>query len=198
MSAPEHVPAVPEEPAAANPAEQTAAELAAAFPGLRQAHPYAVGRALVDVQLEPNGTARYAWAGYDVHVTVGHEDHADRDPDSTALHRQIRAHATLLVQEIFHTTPRGHVEWDMTNPRPELVFPAAYTVATADRSDPRFASAVLVTVAMALDYARLATEQASRQALLAADEVRWESERPPGVSQRKWLREKRAQRDAAR
>ncbi|MFB6984656.1 hypothetical protein ACNPQN_39085 [Streptomyces sp. NPDC056297] len=52
-------------------------------------------------------------------------------------------------------------------------------------------------MAKALAYARLATEHAVAQAGQAADEVRWESERPPGVSPRKWLRDKRAQRDAS-
>ena len=75
-------------------------------------------------------------------------------------------------------------------------FPAAFAVAAADQHDPRFAAAVLSTVAKALAYARVATEHAGVQAGRAADEVRWESERPAGVSPRKWLRDKRAQRDA--
>lgn len=181
----------------ASPVEQTAAALGAAFPGLRQVHPYVIGRLLTDVRLDAKGAARYAWAGYEIHVAVGHEDHLDDDPDSTALHRQVRAHATLLVPGVVNADSRGHVEWDMTNPRPEIFFPAAYSVATADRSDPRFASAVLATVARALDYARISTGCAERQGRLAAEEVRWESERPDDVSQRKWLRLKRAERDQA-
>ncbi|WP_274036668.1 hypothetical protein [Streptomyces sp. MMBL 11-1] len=178
--------------------DETVAALAAAHPGLRQSEPLAFGAALADVRLTPPGTARFSWAGYEVHVTVGHEDHLDRDhPDSTALYRQIRAHATLLVTQTNTVDGIGHVVWEMTNPRPDMVFPTAFAVAVADRADPRFAAAVLSTVAKALTHARLATEHAAAQAQQAADEVQWESERPAGVSPRTWLRDKRAQRDAA-
>ncbi|MFJ2110060.1 hypothetical protein ACIOHH_36485 [Streptomyces microflavus] len=131
-------------------------------------------------------------------MAVGYEDHLDRDhPDSTALYRQVRAHATLLVPQTIAVQGTGHVEWEMANPRAEMAFPVAFAVAAADQADPRFAAAVLSTVAKALEHARLATEHAADQAERAADEVQWESERPPGVSQRRWFREKRTERDAA-
>ncbi|MFJ4700461.1 hypothetical protein ACIP5N_22220 [Streptomyces sp. NPDC088768] len=185
-------------PVAPDPLEQTVAALGAAHPGLRQTEPSKWGTPLADVRLTPRGTARFSWAGYEVHVVVGHEDHLDRDnPDSTALYREVRAHATSLVSRTDQAEGIGHVEWEMTNPRADMAFPVAFAVAVADRADPRFAAAVLSTVAKALTYARLATEHAAAQAERAADEVRWESERPEGVSQRSWFRDKRAQRDAA-
>ncbi|WP_030569790.1 hypothetical protein [Streptomyces aureocirculatus] len=191
MSVPEETPP--------SPLDATLSALAAACPGLRQTEPYAIGAPLADVRLTPRRTARYTWAGYEVRVSVGDEDHLDRDPpDSTVLYREVRAHAVLVVPQTAAVDGIGHVEWEMTNPRPEVAFPGAFTVAVADREDPRFASAVLATVAKALTHVRLATEHAGTQAAQAADEVRWESERPPEVSQRKWLRDKRAQRDAAR
>ncbi|KOU43185.1 hypothetical protein [Streptomyces sp. WM6378] len=192
---------MPEEttlPSSPSPLDQTVAALAAAYPGLRQTEPSKFGAPLADVRLTPQRTARFAWAGYEVQVSVGHEDHLDRDdPDSTALYREVRAHATLLVPQTVQVDGIGHVEWEMTNSRSEMGFPAAFAVAAADQHDPRFAAAVLSTVAKALAYARLATKHAVVQAEKAADEVRWESERPAGVSPRKWLRDKRAQRNAA-
>jgi hypothetical protein len=189
---------VPEETAPPSPLDQTLAALAAAYPGLRQTDPHTIGARLGDVRLTPQRTARYAWAGYEVQVIVGHEDHLDRDdPDSTVLYREVRAHATLLVPQTVAVDGIGHVEWEMINSRAEMAFPDAFAVAVADQHDPRFAATVLSTVAKALAYARLATEHAVVQAQQAADEVRWESERPAGVSPRKWLRDKRAQRDAA-
>lgn len=56
----------------------------------------------------------------------------------------------------------------MTSPRSEMAFPAAF----ADRADPRFAAAVLSTLAKALTYARLATEHAAAQAEKAAGRAR--------------------------
>ncbi|MEU5137018.1 hypothetical protein [Streptomyces californicus] len=160
-------------PSPSSPLEETVAALAAAHPGLRQTEPLAFGAALADVRLTLQGTARFSWAGYDVHVTVGHEDHLDRDhPDSTALYRQVRAHATLLVPRTIGADGIGHVAWEMTNPRSEMAFPAAFAVAVADRTDPRFAAAVLSTVAKALTYARLATEHAAAQAEKAAGRAR--------------------------
>ncbi|MFF2864809.1 hypothetical protein ACFVSX_33610 [Streptomyces rubiginosohelvolus] len=142
---------------------QTVAVLAAAYPGLRQTEPSKWGAPLADVRLTPQRTARFSWAGYEIHVIVGHEDHLDREhPDSTALYREIRAHATFLV------------------PRADMAFPTAFAVAAADQADPRFAAAVLSTVAKALTYARHTTEHAADQ----AEEVRWESERPEGVNPR--------------
>ncbi|MFJ5817402.1 hypothetical protein ACIQGT_26410 [Streptomyces sp. NPDC093108] len=192
---------MPEEtvpPCSPGPLDQTLTALAAAYPGLRQTEPYKIAAELTDVRLTPQRTARFTWAGYEVHVSVGDEDHLDRDnPDSTALYREIRAYATLLIPETVAVDGMGHVEWEKTNPRPETAFPVAFAVAAADQYDQRFSSAVLSTVGKALGYARLATEHAATHAERAADEVRWESERPPGVSQRKWLRERRAQRDAA-
>ncbi|MET9779187.1 hypothetical protein ABZ023_33915 [Streptomyces sp. NPDC006367] len=185
-------------PVPPGPLDQTLAVLAAAYPGLRQIEPSKWGAPLAEVRLTPQRTARFSWAGYEVHVIVGHEDHLDRDnPDSTALYREIRAHATFLVSQTVDVDGIGHVEWEVINPRSEMAFPAALAVAVADQADPRFAAAVLSTVAKALAYARLATERAVIQAEQAADEVRWESERPAGVNPRKWLRDKRAQRDAA-
>ncbi|MEW1760399.1 hypothetical protein AB0393_28295 [Streptomyces cyaneofuscatus] len=191
-----------------SPLNETVAAVAAACPGLRRVHPHSIGVpgvTLADVRLDPKGTARYTWAGYEVLVTVGHEAHLDRDaPDSTALHREVRAQATLLLAQMVSQAAAmdsfGHVEWEMTDHRPELVFPAALAVATADTNDPRFASAVLATIAKALEFARIATGHAAVQAERAADEVRWESERPPGVRQAKWARDKRkekAERDSA-
>lgn len=181
-----------------DPAEQTAAAVTAEFPGLRQAHPHSIGehRPLSAVQLDGQ-TARYRWGPYDVHVTVGHEAHLDTDtPESTSLQRQIRAHATLLIHEVVDASTRGHVEWDITNPRPELIFPAAFSAAAADQGDPRFASAVLATVAKALEYARIATPHAQTRAAEAAEEAQWERERPEGTSRLRWMRAKRAERDA--
>ncbi|MFJ9380176.1 hypothetical protein [Streptomyces sp. NPDC101455] len=83
----------------------------------------------------------------------------------------------------------------MANPRPEPVFPAVYTAAAADLADPRFAGAVLAGVARALDHARIATVYAGHQAQSAADEARWENERPAEVSRRTWLRRMRQKRD---
>ncbi|WP_331746149.1 hypothetical protein OG923_34665 (plasmid) [Streptomyces halstedii] len=184
-------------PVPSGPLEQTVAAVAAAHPGLRQTEPPKWGAPLADVGLTPQGTARFSWAGYEVHVIVGHEDHLDREhPDSTALYREVRAHATFLVPRTAQVEGIGHVEWEMTNPRADMAFPTAFAVAAADQADPRFAAAVLSTVAKALTYARLATEHAAAQAEKAADEVRWESERPKGVSQRSWFKDKRAQRDA--
>ncbi|MFJ5851040.1 hypothetical protein [Streptomyces sp. NPDC092903] len=191
---------MPEEtvlPSSPSPLDQTLAVLAAAYPGLRQTDPSKFGASLADVRLTPQRAARFAWAGYEVQVVVGHEDHFDREsPDSTALYREVRAHATLLVHQTVAVEGIGHVEWEMTNTRSEMVFPDACAVAVADQHDPRFAAAVLSTVGKALSYARLATEHAVDQARKAADEIRWESERPAGVSPRKWLRDKRTQRDA--
>ncbi|MCZ1011885.1 hypothetical protein [Streptomyces lydicus] len=185
-------------PSSPGPLDQTLAALATACPGLRQVDPHTIGAPLADVRLTPQRTARFAWAGYEVHVAVGHEDHLDRDDlDSTALYREVRAHATLLVPQTVAADGIGHIEWEMTNSRAEMAFPTACAVAVTDQHDPRFAAAVLATAAKALAYARLATEHAGAQAEQAADEVRWESERPAGVSQHKWLRDKRAQRDAA-
>ncbi|MFD3908980.1 hypothetical protein ACFXOL_29460 [Streptomyces californicus] len=168
------------------------------YPGLRQADPYTIGAQLGDVRLTPQRTARYSWADYEVQVSVSHEDHLDRDdPDNTALYRQVRAHATLLVPQAIGVDGIGHVEWEVINHQAEMAFPAAFAVAVADQHDPRFAAAVLSTVAKALAYARLATDHAVVQAEQAADEVRWESERPAGVSRRKWSRNMRAQRNAA-
>ncbi|MEV6426012.1 hypothetical protein [Streptomyces sp. NPDC051662] len=184
-------------PIPSGPLDQTVAALAAAYPGLRQTDPSKFGASLAEVRLTPQRTARFAWAGYEVQVIVGHEDHLDRDnPDSPVLYREVRAHATLLVHQTVAVDGIGHVEWEMINSRAEMAFPDAFAVAVADRHDPRFAAAVLSTVAKSLAYARLATEHAGVQAEKAADEVRWESERPAGISPRKWLRDKRAQRDA--
>ncbi|WP_331753815.1 hypothetical protein [Streptomyces sp. NBC_00826] len=189
---------MPEETASPSPLDQTLAAFAAAYPGLRQTDPYTIGARLGDVRLTLQHTARFAWAGYEVQVIVGDEGHLDRDdPDSTVLYREIRAHATLLVPQTVAVEGIGHIEWEMTNSRAEMAFPASFAVAVADQHDPRFAAAVLSTVGKALAYARLATEHAVAQAGQAADEARWESERPPGISQRTWLRDKRAQRDAA-
>lgn len=184
-------------PVPPGPLDQTLAALAASYPGLRQTEPSKWGAPLAEVRLTPQRTACFSWAGYEVHVIVGHEDHLDRDnPDSTALYREVRAHATFLVPQTVGVDGIGHVEWDMINHRSEMVFPAAFAVAVADQADPRFSAAVLSTVAKALAYARLATERAVIQAEQAADEARWESERPAGVNPHKWLRDKRAQRDA--
>lgn len=185
-------------PSSPGPLDQTLAALAAPYPGLRQTEPSKFGAPLADVRLTPQRTARFAWTGYEVRVTVGHEDHLDRDdPDSSVLYREVRARATLLVPQTVAVDGIGHVEWEMINSRAEVVFPDAFAVAVADQHDPRFAAAVLSTVAKALAYARLATEHAVVQAERAADEVRWESERPAGISPRKWLRDKRAQRDTS-
>jgi hypothetical protein len=193
---------VPEDtalPIPPGPLEQTVAALAAACPGLRQTEPSKFGAPLAHVRLTPQRTARFTWAGYEVHVLVGHEDHLDRDdPDSTTLYREVRAHATLLVPQTTKVEGIGHVEWEMTNPRAEMAFPTAFAAAAADQADPRFAAAVLSTVAKALAYARLATEHAAVQAEQAADEVRWESERPEGVNPRTWLKDKRARRNTAK
>ncbi|MGK4581764.1 hypothetical protein [Kitasatospora sp. HPMI-4] len=145
-------------------AEQTAAAVAAAYPGLRQRHPFSVGNRLADVQVEASGKARYAWKGYEVHVQVGQPSHLNDDPEDESLQCEVRAVAVLLATEVMGLPVRGHVEWEMTNPRPEVIFPAAYVVAAADKQDPRFASAVLAGVGLALDYASAATHLAGQVA----------------------------------
>ncbi|MFJ1647955.1 hypothetical protein [Streptomyces sp. NPDC088258] len=180
-------------------AEQTAAAVAADYPRLRRIFPHAIGVPLADVQLDAaTSSARYSWSSYEVHVTVGHEAHLDtNDPESTALHRQVRAHATLLATDVRDApAARGHVEWEMANGRPDIVFPTAYTVATADPDDPRFPGAVLATVAKALDYARIATVTAGDRAAEAAEEVEWERQRPEGMGRLKWRRQLQDAREA--
>ncbi|MFG2986190.1 hypothetical protein ACGFYQ_33900 [Streptomyces sp. NPDC048258] len=182
-----------------NPAEQTAAAVTADYPGLRQTQPFSVGSPLAAVTLGPDGTARFSWGGYEVHVAVGPSAHLNSDDvEDTVLHRQVRAHATLAVHGLHEATTRGHVEWDVASTVPEVLFPAAYAVAAADRDDPRFASAVLATAAKALDHARIATAQAGQSAAQAAEELQWERDRPEGVRRSAWLRQKRAEREAAR
>jgi hypothetical protein len=73
-------------------------------------------------------------------------------------------------------------EWAMCNPRPEIIFPAAYGVAVGDRDDPRFAAAVLATVAQSLNYARVASGQAERHAGEVAEKARWRAQCLPGTS----------------
>ncbi|MFB7673199.1 hypothetical protein ACFC26_17495 [Kitasatospora purpeofusca] len=41
-------------------ADETAAAVTAAYPGLRQAHPFSLGQPLADVYVEANGGARFA------------------------------------------------------------------------------------------------------------------------------------------
>ncbi|MEU8543029.1 hypothetical protein AB0C52_24095 [Streptomyces sp. NPDC048717] len=189
---------MPEQTTPPSPLEQTTAALDAAYPGLRRSEPQSLGEPLSDVQLTLKRTARYTWAGYEVRVSVGEEDHLDRDnPENDALYREVRAYAVLLVTDTVGVDGIGHVEWEMTNHRSEMLFPTAYAVAVADPRDPRFAAAVLSTVAKALNYARLATKRAVAEAEKAAEEARWESERPADVSPLKWRRMKRAERDAA-
>ncbi|MEU5556365.1 hypothetical protein AB0H47_09585 [Streptomyces globisporus] len=89
----------------------------------------------------------------------------------------------------------GHVGREQNEVGPEIVFPAAPTVAAADMRDSRFASAVLATAAKSLLFARSATEHAKVQAGRAADEVRWAAECPPDVSLCRWLQRKRRERD---
>ncbi|MEU7162034.1 hypothetical protein AB0A98_37320 [Streptomyces chrestomyceticus] len=175
-----------------DPAEQTATAVAAAFPGLRQAEPYSLGQPLSAVQLTPRRTARYTWGPYDVHVAVGPEDHLNREaPEDASLQRQVRARAALLATGVKDADLRGHAEWRFDNNRPEVLFPEAFSAAAADQDDPRFASAVLATVALALDYARIATGHAGQQAAEAAQRER---ERPKGVSRTEWMRQKQAER----
>jgi hypothetical protein len=88
-------------------------------------------------------------------------------------------------------------EWAVCNPRPEIIFPAAYGVAVGDRDDPRFAAAVLATVAQSLNYARVASGQAERHAGEVAEKARWRAQCLPGTSRPAFRRQKRAERDAA-
>ncbi|MFJ4774719.1 hypothetical protein ACIP88_37435 [Streptomyces uncialis] len=179
-----------------SPAEQAAA-LQRDFPGLRRTHPHVIGVPLNEVQLDPATlTARFSWAGYEVRVSAGHEDHLNReDPDDASLHRQISAHATLLVSGPAPEAREG-AEWQLTNLRPEIHFPAVLSVAVADLADARFASAVLAAVGTALDHVRLATAHARQAAADAAREVQWERERPDGVSRTRWMLQKRAEHAA--
>ncbi|MFD4830104.1 hypothetical protein ACFWPV_09655 [Streptomyces uncialis] len=181
-----------------SPAEQTAAVLQSDFPGLRRTHPQAIGVPLHDVELDPAGhTARYTWGAYEVEVRVGPEDHLNRDdPDDAALYRQITAHAALLTTGPFPGAREG-AEWQLDDPRPQIMFPAALSVTVADPADPRFASAVLAAVGTALDRARLATAHAGQAAADADRERRWARERPAGVSLRSWLRQMREQHAAS-
>ncbi|MFE4309200.1 hypothetical protein ACFRR6_24485 [Streptomyces sp. NPDC056891] len=179
-----------------DPAAQTKAAVVAAYPGLRQSHPRSFTGDQPTVLLD-GLTARYSWGPYEVHVTVGHEAHLNtNDSEDLSLQRQVRAHATLLVTNLTAISTNGHVEWDVANPRPELIFPAAFTAAAADRDDPRFTSAVLATVMKALDYARHATEDAGHRAREADQEAQWVRERPANIRLSTWLRQKRAERDA--
>ncbi|MFI1204803.1 hypothetical protein ACH4VR_36145 [Streptomyces sp. NPDC020883] len=193
---------MPEENTPPSPLAETLAALTAAYPGLRQSDPYKIGASLAEVRLTPQRTARYAWAGYEVQVSVGHEDHLDREnSDSTALYREVRAQAVLLLPEMVSQAAWGdgigHVEWEVSNSLPEIEFPPAHAVAAADQQDPRFASAVLATVAKALVFARMATERAGVHAGLAAEEIQWAAECPPDMSLRRWLQQKRRERDTA-
>jgi hypothetical protein len=64
-----------------------------------------------------------------VQVTAGHEDRLNRDhPDSTALYREVRAPATLLVPQTVVVEGVGHVEWEMAGHQAEVAFPAAFAV----------------------------------------------------------------------
>ncbi|MFD7663537.1 hypothetical protein [Streptomyces sp. NPDC059788] len=181
------------------PAEQTAAAVAAAYPGLRQAEPHNIGDPLSTVNLNPDLTARYTWGGYDIHVAVGHEDHLNRaDVEDRSLQREVRAYATLPVPKVVDAEVRGHVEWGMRNPRPDIRFPTAYSAAAAALDDSRLASAVLATVALALDYMRIATEHAGPHAADAAEEAQWERDRPKGIPRSRWQQQKRAERAARR
>ncbi|MBD0734118.1 hypothetical protein [Streptomyces sp. CBMA29] len=184
-------------------AAQAAAIVAAQYPGLRQVYPHSQtlgSTSLTEVRLDPSGVARYEWGEYTVHVLVGSEQHLDSDdPDGTALQRQVQAHVALLVTEVgTEPPPDGHVEWVMTNPRPDLLFPAVFNAAAADPEDPRFRSAVLATVGMALRCVTIATAHARQCAADAAEEVQWERERPEGTPPRAWRRRKLAERAAAR
>ncbi|MFB8236299.1 hypothetical protein ACFC58_07065 [Kitasatospora purpeofusca] len=146
-------------------ADETAAAVTAAYPGLRQAHPFSLGQPLADVHVEANGGARFAWRDYEVHVETGPPGHLNTDDvEDESLQRQVRARAVLLATETMGVPVRGHVEWEVTNPRPELGFPVAYVVAAADLRDPRFSSAVLAAVGLALDYAVIATRCAAQAA----------------------------------
>lgn len=183
-----------------NPAEQTADAVTADYPGLRQSSPPNPGAPLTTVTLGNDSMAYYSWCGYEVQVHVGPADHLNRDDvEDQVLHRAIHAFATLTITAGLHEAPtRGHVEWDVPPTIPKAVFPSAHCVATADQSDPRFASAILATVAKALDYARITTAQAAAQAADAAEEVQWSREVPDGERPTKWLRAKRAERATLR
>ncbi|MFD7861505.1 hypothetical protein [Streptomyces sp. NPDC059783] len=174
-------------------AHETAAAVAEAYPGLRRTSPFGAGAALSDVRLDATRTATYSWSDYKVHVGVGLDDHLGHDPDDASVQRRVRATATLLVTGVPEAEPRGHVEWAMPNPRPEIVFPAVTVAADDDLASPEFASAVLSAVAGALDCARTATAAAARTAETAAREAAWERERPHDVPRGRWLRQKRAE-----
>ncbi|ATM24668.1 hypothetical protein SMD44_p10169 (plasmid) [Streptomyces alboflavus] len=178
-------------------AEQTAHAVAAAYPGLHQSAPYSIGKPLSAVQLAPDLTARYSWGPYEVHVKVGPGGHRNTDdPEDTSLQRQVQAHATLLVTEISRAEEaqvRGHVEWPMYAHNPQIMFPAAHNAAAENLKDPRLASAVLATVAQALDFTQLATRLAAHKADAAAQEAQWRRECPTGMSVSQWLRRKRAE-----
>ncbi|MFJ5635055.1 hypothetical protein ACIQF5_20760 [Streptomyces goshikiensis] len=180
----------------ADVAAQTKAAVLAAYPGLRQSHPRNFADDQLTVLLDGR-TAQYTWGPYKVHVTVGPEAHLNTDDqEDTSLQRQVCAYATLLDTNLMGVSSRGHVEWDITNPRPEVIFPAAFTAAAADRDDPRFTSAVLATVAKALDYALLATRTVADRAREAEQDAQWRRECPEGIRPTAWLRQKRAERDA--
>lgn len=187
------------EPTTITLAQQTAEAVAAAYPQLQRHQPVAIGAPLAAVELAADGTARYGWCGYEVHVTVGTADHLNREEsEDQSLQRVVRAHASLPTTAVVLPEARGHIEWQMDNPRPEVAFPAAYVAAAADQSDPRFASAVLVAVAQALDYAAAAAAVVAQRAADAADEIKWARSCPPGTPLNKHLQERRSERDADR
>ncbi|MFJ5819362.1 hypothetical protein ACIQGT_36545 [Streptomyces sp. NPDC093108] len=184
---------------AADPAEQAAAVIGAEYPALYQAEPSSIGtsHSLANVELTPQQTARYSCGDYDVHVAVGPEDYLNADdPEDTALHRLVRATAVLVAPALY-VDPRAHVEWVKHNPKPVISFPTVHVVATADRHDPRFASAVLAAIGMALDYARATVPGVAEAAEKAAAEAEWERERPADVPRRRWLRQKDQERSQA-
>ncbi|MEE1821640.1 hypothetical protein PUR61_05430 [Streptomyces sp. BE20] len=94
----------------------------------------------------------------------------------------------LLHTDYFEEAQRGHLEWSIPNPRPEIVFPAVRGAVAADRSDLRFASGILVLVAAALDRAVFAAPRVADGAAVVAREAQWERERPEGTGRRDWMR----------
>jgi hypothetical protein len=176
-------------------AEQTAAALARDFPGLRQTEPTATGRPLHDVAIGPaTRLLRYSWEDYAVVIEIGEPASLDADADTAGgFHRQLTAYATLLVTEVIDHQARGRVEWQRTNPRPQMLFPAAYVAAPEERDDPLFTSAVLAACGLALDYALTATARATRQGAQAQRVRAWERDRPADVSWRSWKRRKTAE-----
>lgn len=172
--------------------DEAVASVTRDYPGLRQVHPLSPGQPLTSVQLDSHWSARFMCDPYRIVVTVGGEDYLNREsPADHTLYRSIRAYAVLLADRLEDAPNRGGYEWERASDGPEIYFPTAVGVGVEDTDDPRFAAAVVATVARALDYAQSATRRVNESAARLQQDAQWERERPPGKSRAAWLQQKR-------